>query len=133
MKYVYAFYRNILDEGKRSIPFGVIVTNGTTIAYDFDNSKNREDLIKTISETFDPLIFENFKDTFQTGFIAKGVAITTDPSGERHSIPVESEAFLDYLSSNSQGTYQYTEARTAEADEPSSLVKALMERIRIPN
>jgi hypothetical protein len=129
MKYVVAFYKSLLDGNNRTIPFGAVVTDGKSIKFDFDNSEERQSLIRQISETFDPLIFTHFKDTFKDGFIKSGVAVTTDADGTKHTIPVVSEEFLDYLTRNSQGTYQYTKAYTAEAENPEALLTALMQRI----
>jgi len=129
MKYVIAFYKNMLSGSDEKVPFGVVVTDGSSLAYDFDTSKGREKQISDISATFDPLIFEHFKDTFTNGFVDKGVAVTTDENGVQRTIPVESEEFLDYLTRNSQGVYQYTHPRTAEAESPEALLSTLIQRL----
>lgn len=126
MKYVIAFYKNILKEQDNSVPFGVVITDGEKITYDFDTSKVREKAIKKISDSFDPLVFEHFKDTFNDGFIKGGIAITTSDNGKQRVIPVNSEEFLNYLTRNSQGVYQYTKPKAAESDDSEALLDTLM-------
>ena len=121
----------MLSSADGSVPFGVVVTDGSRLVYDFDTSKEREKLISNVSATFDPFIFEHFKDTFTTGFVNKGVAVTTDDDGKQHTIPVQSEEFLDYLTRNSQGVYQYTHPKTAEAETPEMLLSTLMQRLQV--
>lgn len=133
MKYVIAFYQNALSDTKGTVPFGIVVTDGESIAYDFDTSKHREQLIQAVSKTFDPFIFEHFKDTFYANFVEKGVALTTDSDGHQRAINVNSEEFLDYLRGNSQGVYQYSAPKTADAEDPQKLVNDLMQQFIQPS
>lgn len=129
MKYVVAFYKNLLNESASRVAIGAVVTDGKRVTYDFDTSNQIATKIGSITNSFDPLVFGHFKETFTETFIKTGYAVTTDDAGERHKIPVTSDDFLDYLSRNSQSAYQYSPPRTVEASDPEQVLAALMSQV----
>jgi hypothetical protein len=124
MRYVVATYNTIYGP-RESIPFGVVVNDGSRTYYRFDTGISNQQRINAVSPQFDVATFTNFEQTFHDSFIVPGKTIITDDNGERREIDVNGPEFLDYLAQTYDGAYQYSKPLEVEGESGESVLTAL--------
>jgi len=129
MKFVIASYNSFNKPQCPPIRFGVILNDGQKTYYYFDTSTKRRDEIQKISDHFDEYTFKEFSKTFEDMFIKPGIAYQTDEKGVRRKINVNDTEFLDYLSSNSEGPYQYQKPLDVEGNNPEHLLQIIASQL----